>query len=67
MNGWEWRIGDPISPIASDRFHAYDGDDHSACKPSIGLMASVMEADEGSDLCRDCMVIVRRRHLSAWP
>lgn len=59
MNGWDWRIGDRISPIGSDRFHAYDGDDSMACRPSCGLVATVKEPDEGSDLCPECMGIVQ--------
>lgn len=59
MNGWEWRIGDRISVIASDRFHAYDGDDKAACRPFMGLVQSVKEVDEGSDLCPECMAVVQ--------
>lgn len=59
MNGWEWRIADPISLIGSDRFHAYDGRDLSACQPAFGLMASVAVADEGSNLCPRCMTVVQ--------
>ena len=58
MNGWEWRTA-LNGGLFNHEFHAYDGDDGQACSPSWHLIQSIRLPDEGSDLCPECMAIVR--------
>lgn len=66
MNGWEWRQSSTIGVPLLDAdtwnhhiFHAYDGNDHAACAPGVGLVASTEPVNEGSELHETCMEIVR--------
>lgn len=57
---WAWRkASGGVVPKGLRVFHAYDVNDNAACQPSAGLMASCEVPNEGSELCEDCMVIVR--------
>jgi hypothetical protein len=58
---WDWRRGwGGVSPSHEyETFHAYDVNDNAACVPSIGLMESKDEPNEGSKFCETCMDIVR--------
>jgi hypothetical protein len=57
---WEWRkaIGGAI-PQPRSAFHAYDVNDNAACDVGYGLLASVQEPHEGSELCLACMEFVK--------
>lgn len=67
MNGWDWRKASSLSVLLIDVdrelgrfiFHAYDGRDHAACDPIVGLGRSVEEPNEGSEFCPKCVDIVR--------
>ena len=66
MIGWDWRKAlnggwmhdsDRRDDVAY--FHAYHAENTSACEPSLGLIASCEEPNEGSSFCPDCMDVVR--------
>ena len=57
---WDWRKASAgVVPKGWRIFHAYDVNDNAACEPSYGLAASCEEPNEGSELCPDCIDVVR--------
>lgn len=57
---WDWRkASGGCIPQNRRIFHAYDMNDNAACRPSLGLVASCEEPNEGSEFCEDCMGVVR--------
>lgn len=66
QRAWEWRKASDLGIMLLDRdqelgrhiFHAYDVNDNAACCVSVGLIASVEEPNEGSELCPDCATFV---------
>lgn len=57
---WEWRKAlAGVIPKGRHIFHAYDVNDLAACEPGCGLVASIEEPNEGSELCLDCIEVVR--------
>lgn len=66
MSGaWEWRkaLGgwwfSSVETPSTRKFHAYDVNHNAACSPDVGLVASCEEPNEGSDLCPECIDVVK--------
>lgn len=62
---WEWRKASggwwfpSVETPSTRKFHAYDVNDNAACSPGAGLVASCEEPNEGSDLCPECIDVVK--------
>lgn len=70
---WDWRIALNHALFDVDgkpTFHAFDVNNNAACEPLFGLVATIEEPSEGSNLCRSCMEFVRDnmagRSLRVW-
>lgn len=50
-----WRIPFPGSWTEDGTFHAYNETDRQLCHPTLHLVASYREPNEGSRFCPDCM------------
>lgn len=68
---WEWRRGQGAPFVTPDgverRFHAYDVNDNAACRPMWGLIQSIEEPNEGSNLCPECMAVIKAEPAGREP
>lgn len=67
---WDWRLAlnhEFFDVDGVETFHAYDVNNNAACEPMYGLISSVGPPNEGSNLCRDCMTVVRSQPRGRSP
>jgi hypothetical protein len=58
--GWEWRKQAGGPAFGKRVFHAFGEDGYAACRSYYRLVeADAERAHEGSELCEDCITVVR--------